>query len=143
MPDKKFRTIRKLTIDRSRWYSYGNYECPEIVRQKAGNRYPSGGDLYYHPELLTPAGNMCCLGFACRRAGATKADLQGRVSPGSIGLIPLFVDEDEDSHGLYYNDSDLSDNAMKINDDDNIPRSEKERLLVKLFAEHGVELTFQ
>lgn len=132
--------ISKLVIDRAKW----------------------GKGL-----LLTDDGKMCCLGFLCKAAGLEDDDIIGRGYPKDAGKglngglkekdindklakIPdRFLGLEEYQGGYAYGPSledsagDVGISAAEINDDDDMPWTEKEYRLKILFKAHGIKLSFK
>ena len=106
--------IRTVVIDRSKWRTGG---C---------SKHATGqGDT----NLQNEEGYMCCLGFVCK---SHKTKTKGISSPGFVDRkIPLLTKKDYVWNN--YEDTQLSEEAMMINDDHNTTRQEKESKLKKLF----------
>jgi hypothetical protein len=106
--------IRTVVIDRSKWRTGG------------GSKHATGqGDT----ELQNTEGYMCCLGFVCK---SHKTKTKGISSPGFVGRkIPLLTSKRDSWEG--YENTELSKDAMTINDDYGTTRQEKESKLKKLF----------
>lgn len=124
----------KFTIDRSKW-----------LRGLGSERFT---------YLRTPEGNMCCLGFVCIQLGVHPADILNH-------RIPISVVDPGGSHGLSgeppepmvgvllrpgfpkWAQTDLTREAVDINDDDTISNHERERHLRYLFKKHGHTIVFK
>lgn len=109
--------VSELVIQRSKWNGY-NYK---------------GG-----PSALEFAGKMCCLGFLGKAHGITN--FKNYILPFTeIAGCPFWT-------GFRGSDPPLSRSitwkAATINDSI-IPNEEKEDLLIKLFAENGITLSFE
>lgn len=119
--------VRKFTVVRSRWLR--------------------GTD---DSSLLDGHERMCCLGFVCVQRGVNRDALLGCGDPqevaefdrdaslGSIDGVLLNRDDERDR----WRNSELTNSAIRINDDHEIADPEREARLSKLFAEHGFEMAF-
>ena len=83
--------------------------------------------------LRAKDGKMCCLGFLGRSCGWSDDALKDRRTPVVFGFVPDFPDA-LDLRAL--------DAAMHLNDNASITDQEREAELVKLFAQHGIEVVF-
>lgn len=117
----------KFTIDRSKW------RCGQDGPTACGI-----GDTL----LRNQAGFMCCLGHICVQQKVSKASLLDAAFPDDIQtkaaeqkLAGTLLDDEG-------NDSDLTSDAVKINDDETMTRAEREAALKELFRKHGHTLTF-
>lgn len=104
--------------------------------------------------LLNPAGYRCCLGFVLAQCGIPDEHLD-RGDPAGVAqhhpewterLTPFMVQVllpacDPDPPDLV--NSKLVQEAIGINDDEELLRTEKEAALIKLFARHGYTLRFE
>lgn len=108
----------KFIIDRSKWRTGSLSD----VRTGLGNTV-----------LKNHEGYMCCLGFICEQSGCK--DIMYRLSPYALDNPPSFLSQNN-------RDTKLTNDAMSINDDGEITPEEKEKVLTKLFKEHGIELEF-
>lgn len=94
--------------------------------------------------LLNYKGFMCCLGQVCYQKGIDGESLRTSITPQSIWKLldknDILISKDETKQT--YKDSALSARAMSINDNYMIPVAEKEKMLIELFAEHGIKLSF-
>lgn len=87
-------------------------------------------------KLLDGHGNMCCLGFLALAMGATRGDIQEVVIPSNmVGGVPALLDSSP-PRGFVTK-------AVGINDDPGSTDEARERLLKRLFAEHGIVLEFK
>lgn len=101
-------------------------------------------------ELLTQTEDglqtMCCLGFVCNQLGIPKQDLLYRSTPLCLEgrwTIPYLIMEKRSKMGEdYWTDSELSDDAIQINDDNSIAPKDKEKKLKELFAKHNLGIKF-
>lgn len=113
---KRYRTPKRLVIDRKRW--------------KRGNGMTSA--------LLTDSGQMCCLGFYARACGFSRKEIHGRGE-----LTGLVRDNDGDKRGISDRLLDAEDAFISANDDSVVRGLEREKKLVGLFADVGVKLSFR
>jgi len=129
-----------FTVDRSKWRSGGDGK----------NKIGIGATA-----LLNPSGFMCCLGQTCNQLGVKKVDLVKLGEPSEIDsdkykkFPDIFVDIEEDYSyddeypiELSFSNSKLSEDAMEINDDEDISQKEREKRLRNLFKEHGHKIKF-
>ena len=79
-------------------------------------------------------GKMCCLGFLGRACGVANAEMRGLKNPFIPGLAEMFAAKVDAS--VAYGP------AMELNDNASITDQEREAELVKLFAQHGIEVVF-
>lgn len=113
----------KIVIDRSKWRT----------GHDSGNATGKGKIT----ALLNEEGCKCCLGFIAQQI--TKKGIFLHPEPSDCNFsIPYLNKNDQ---GYYYN-TDLSTNAISINDSD-IPLKEKEVALKKLFKDTPISLTFK
>lgn len=114
---------QKFVIDRNRWRSGHNGS----IKTGEGNT-----------QLLNREGYMCCLGFISQQCGVPDDKLLGSEWPSETDVT--FFLTYERSGELF--DKQLVNNAVSINDDENIPIEIKEQQLIALFAAAGYELEF-
>ena len=114
----------RFTVKRSKW-----------VRGSKEAKYGRVG-------LLNENGNMCCLGFVCKKLGASNDDIYGVGFPSGVlnsqtttKFLDMFPD-DSDTHRQY------EDDAAEINDDKDLAPNTREARLKKLFRSRGHELVF-
>jgi hypothetical protein len=141
-------TVDKLVIDRSKWGT------GFLLRPLTSTYVRIDG-----PRLQIP-GKMCCLGFLAKACGATddeiycvpmptkelavKYDINGLSTnfvpsmayDGAIGSTPMANDDQFENKYNYWWDA-----ASRINDG-TLAQPQKELKLIKLFKDHGIELTF-
>lgn len=116
----------EFTIDRSKW------RCGGIGINGKGL-----GSV----NLLNYQGYMCCLGQIAEQLG--HQSLLNLAEPEHINEDNLKSDiliEVDDERGI--KNSDLSNNAMLINDDSEINISEREKQLKERFKKDGIKLKF-
>ena len=117
--------MKKLTLDVSKW------------RCGANGSYMLGeGDT----ELLNSEGFMCCLGqFASQLNPIIKTeDLLFQGEPSDINYE--IVDLNKKTGFINMGNTDLSNEAININDDDNTTVIEKIQLLKELFIKYNYEI---
>ncbi len=121
----------KIVIDRSKW------RCGRVFMTQSHGK----GET----KLLNDEGYKCCLGFACEQVGGfSEDDIRSIASPShladklKIKSIPYFADR---GTAISLN-SELSINAMRVNDNVHYSHHEREDELVKLFDENGIKLSF-
>lgn len=88
---------------------------------------------------------MCCLGFVCNQLDVPNEDLLNRATPGSLideWTIPYLMEKVSYIYKDQWIDSELSDEAMEINDYDHIDPKKKEKMLKELFAKHNLGIKF-
>lgn len=119
----KMKKKYKIVIDRSKW------RTGEYSKSATGK----GADT----ALLNEEGYKCCLGFITQQV--TKKGILGSYQPHDCEFsIPLLNYKD----GKMYENTELSKEAMAINDSD-MRLEEKEVALKKLFKNTPISLTFK
>ena len=131
--------LKEFTIDRSKW------RCGGDSNSKLGEGYT---------QLLNKKGYMCCLGQIAAQMGFDKESIKNIGEPADIdGLNEIIADEfllarvadyhhlDDENH-LYYN-SDFAAELIRINDDNTIDTTERERRIIEAAAKHNVTIKFQ
>lgn len=102
-----------------------------------------GGDARTHEHgkthLLNILGERCCLGFIANAMGCTDEQIRHKEGPSDLG-IPLgrLTTTFQGKHL----GSELSRNAIRINDSNWLSRDERERHLIELFTPEGIHLEF-
>ena len=96
---------------------------------------------------VTPSGQQCCIGFACRAAGLTVEDIRGRAGVASLDNYPrarLF-----EQFPRWYQtgrtmliSSDAMTKLYRINDDSEINDKERERKLTQHGHAVGIAFSF-
>lgn len=118
----------KFTIDRRKW------RCGHEGQYQRGR-----GDT----AMLNEEGFMCCLGHCALQIDPEMPsdDLLGIAEPAELDdeLMPL--SELSDDNGWTCN-TELSDLAIEINDNDSFDDATREAKLAALFAEHGHQIEF-
>lgn len=113
----------KVTINRSKWRTGLAYEIA------TGPGFT---------ELLNPSGGQCCLGFICEATGVPRTRLLHLKKPSELmAEVDGLVDRCDGD----YEDTELTNKAIDINDGDLDP-SEKEQKLLELFKNSPYELEF-
>lgn len=120
--------MAKFRIRRKKWRC-GLTESPGV------NSHGSG-----QTALLNGQGYMCCLGQCASQLGVRRDKLLDASTPEDIDFsdkrrIPVLTK----FNGL---DSQLSDHAVEINDDDKTTLEQKEKLLKRLFSKFKHQLEF-
>ena len=90
--------------------------------------------------LITADNKKCCLGFYALSCGLKKSDILKVRTPGEVDLsdkkwITFLLEVGTDSVEC--------DEAMEINDDQNISDKKREKLLKKLFKNQGIKIKFK
>ncbi len=123
----------KFTINRAKW------RCGGIETTWNPNKNLVGkGDT----ALLNPEGFMCCLGQIACQLGVKKKDILEEAEPCDINKELPVLTKRLDNFGEYDN-SQLSSQAMRINDDPNLSLAERERKLKSLFSKFHHTLVFK
>ena len=115
-----------FVIDRSRW------------RTGEGGEHKTGSG---ETSLLNGHGYMCCLGFACLNQGLSEDQIRNIGEPGEVKHHSDFWEESTYPEAEYLIDNcggntQLSNKAMVINDNEDTTPEEKEALLIELFTEY-------
>lgn len=128
--------MKTLTLDKSKWRCGGK-------TNNSANKLGKGPT-----KLLNEEGFMCCLGQFALQLGATEDMIRGRAIPAHIHIslegLNVFTDyathnPDERNDGCW-DDTQLSCEAMKINDDIVTTVEDKISNLKVLFLKHGYEI---
>lgn len=121
--------MRSIKINRAKWRS-GGYSSD--AKKACGI-----GDT----RLLNGKGFMCCLGFATQQlARKSKDTFEDVTLPQNLKyVISKLTYKDEYDRKVA---TPLTDKAVDINDNEDITLKQRESRLIKLFAKHGLELTF-
>lgn len=122
--------MSKIMIDRASW--------------RAGAGHLSDNNLNScgkgNTRLLNKEGYSCCLGFACDQLSNGKINIKYEAFPQSLkSVIEPLTKIGKDG---FIEDTDLSNKAMVINDNQTTSLIEKEQLLTALFLENNLELEF-
>ena len=134
--------VTELTIERSRWARMN----PELTRSEMGlQKYtqPNGASL-----LLSGVGGMCCLGFYSRACGLTPTYIWRKPSPNSLGHLPKqmrWLLMPKPGTGSIADElmstNDLTGYATDFATDGTTPKLQ-EKAIQKVFAKHGIKITF-
>ena len=128
----------KVRINRAKWINgaYGAYG-------------ESNG--YGYTSLCNEMDMRCCLGFAINQVCNIKyEDLEGVASPIEICVLKnkkltnklsLFINNIS-TEGYAVEETLFTQEAIKINDDSMISLENREEMLIELFKENNIELTF-
>lgn len=121
-----------FVVDRSKW------RCGSI-----GDNAKGLGNKTY---LLNKEGFMCCLGHCELQLGRSKKIIFNKSLPSNI-FISLSINNDNDPFVFknrygHVASSDLSHDAVAINDDYKLTTPERERKLKELFKKHGHTIKF-
>ena len=120
-----------LIIDRSKWRTGSD-----------GPHHTGKGDT----QLLNKQGFMCCLGFRCNQMGIPKKDLLNKAEPedlANIYTIPDLVEEEHWFEKILTQNSDFGREAIMINDNEEITKEERERLIKEHFKKINVKVIFK
>lgn len=116
-----------VTIDRSKWIT--------------GEQWHVNHTGIGTTKLKNEEGHMCCLGFVCSQLSDVQLNLE--VEPEDLGVeIPEISEHEERAGVKVLVNTNLSNEAMGINDSVDTTPEEKEKLLKKLFKETNIELVF-
>lgn len=115
-------TTKKLVIDRARWLR--------------GNK----------DSKMLSNGKMCCLGFYALQIDCVKAlDILEEGDPSGCNLPKdsMLVKRIHNGTERYMIQNTLfTDKAINLNDEEEISDETREALLISLFAQNGIELSF-
>lgn len=136
-----------LTIERARW-ACANFNFHSVSDEFYAN------ENHGTSELLNDNGAMCCLGFAMIAAGIEPMRIENCGTPEGISqfaleaaphdeFLKLFVRLQSVTDGVEsWADTELSHDAVNLNDRQDMTLNERETALIKLFAKYDVELVF-
>lgn len=122
--------MKELIIDRRTWRSGGD-------TQNTPHATGKGQTL-----LRNEFNYMCCLGFMCHQLGVPKKDLLDMGQPSSLAgkyKLPGLLKK-KDGKPIQTN---LTKEAIKINDLESLTRKEREKRLTELFKKKGIEVIFK
>ena len=123
--------IKKLVLDYSKWRAGGDLNGPN----KVGEGLTS---------LLNDEGYMCCLGQWICQLGAPPEMLKGYGEPNGLRVVyPPFsiaAHYETEEYTWSTENSNLSINCMRINDDAHTTPEEKIALLTEELKKEGIEL---
>lgn len=126
----------KVTVDRTRWLRGGN------------------GTL-----LERGTGKMCCLGFVCKQVGLEDSTIQNQADPQELYQSSMDFEDGEETENektdflrkklgaevkllRYSSNTEVCERLISTNDMANIDDSERERMLIELAEEAGIEFSF-
>lgn len=127
----------KFIIDRSTWRCGGNPFDNINVRGVDNINVRGVG----HTVLLNKEGFMCCLGQICIQLGISKNRLSSQIQPDDLNIDIPYLTERR-LHDSNVCNSQLTIEAMNINDNPNLSDSERELALINLFDHHGHTIEF-
>jgi hypothetical protein len=126
MPIQKRKKLPKtFTIDRSKW-------------QRGKGR----------AEMLDAHGKMCCLGFFGKACGYTDEELFKYRTPESVAwrdksLFPAWMLKTvKGGYPDQHEHTPVAEDLMRVNDQVGLPATEREAIIKRTFAKHGVEVRF-
>lgn len=111
--------MQKIVIDRSKWRNGGNNEPPS----------PHACGIGF-TKLRNAEGYQCCLGFICEQSTGHTGECH---YPAGLGILVPYLTEQHKQY-RHYQDTQLTVEAICINDSENTTPQEKEVLLKELFA---------
>lgn len=114
----------KFVIDESKW------RCG--MRGKPGCRLGVGNTY-----LLNEKKFMCCLGQMCLQLGVPEEKIRLNSSPTNVRDVQIKYLKNREGY-----DSELSEKAMEINDDQETTVEEKKRKLRSLFKRYRHQVVF-
>jgi len=117
MNDKAYKDVDSFVVERSRW-----------LRGKDNG------------VLLTPEGQMCCLGFYAKACAFKDEDIKNVGGPFNLYLKGYKWDTkllNEDNRG-----SQACHKAIEINDDSRLSSEYRESALTQVFESIGIKVTF-
>ena len=119
---ERMKTLTELTIKRSEWLTPETWQADKCS------------------FLVDARGFKCCLGFACIALGQYKNSIVEECYPSDVCTeTNQFANFHQDGSCT---NTEFSQLAMSINDNDKITREQRESALVDLFDTHGINLTF-
>ncbi len=127
-----------LTLDRSK-------EPPPVTFHLSIER-----DQLSRGQLIVPSGGCCPLGHLCLALGVPEAVLLGHRTLRSLPHLPAGVPDvlrpltgrNQTWNVREAHDSPLSTAIWVVNDNPELSEEVREELLIRLFAEAGIALTF-
>lgn len=141
----KFKKPKTLVIDRSKW-GCGSVKKRELFKIMGKTAM-----------LNSKTGKMCCLGFDAVACGVSKEHLKDVGEPCDVAdVIAESINEkiqnERPDDYLYHvdipgltrdgNNTGFSDDAIGVNDDNEITQEEREQQLISLFKKKGTVLSF-
>lgn len=132
----KLNKTNKMEIKQTFTIDCNTWRCGDNGKYKLGEG---------NTALLNKKGYMCCLGQVALQLDVHEADLLGKGEPDQldidIELLTIRYNSDEEELSIIAN-SELSSDAMRINDSTESTVSQKMKELKELFNEDGYDLEF-
>ena len=132
----KLNKTNKMEIKQTFTIDCNTWRCGDNGKYKLGEG---------NTALLNKKGYMCCLGQVALQLDVHEADLLGKGEPDQldidIELLTIRYNGDEEELSIIAN-SELSSDAMRINDSTESTVSQKMKELKELFNDNGYGLEF-
>lgn len=132
----KLNKTNKMEIKQTFTIDCNTWRCGDNGKYKLGEG---------NTTLLNNEGFMCCLGQVALQLDVHEADLLGKGEPDQldidIELLTIRYNSDEEELSIIAN-SELSSDAMRINDSTESTVSQKMKDLKELFNDNGYDLEF-
>ena len=132
----KLNKTNKMEIKQTFTIDCNTWRCGDDGKYKLGEG---------NTTLLNNEGFMCCLGQVALQLDVHEADLLGKGEPDQldidIELLTIRYNSDEEELSIIAN-SELSSDAMRINDSTESTVSQKMKDLKELFNDNGYDLEF-
>ena len=132
----KLNKTNKMEIKQTFTIDCNTWRCGDNGKYKLGEG---------NTVLLNDEGFMCCLGQVALQLDVHEADLLGKGEPDQldidIELLTIRYNGDEEEEFIIAN-SELSSDAMRINDSTESTVSQKMKDLKELFNDNGYDLEF-
>lgn len=132
----KLNKTNKMEIKQTFTIDCNTWRCGDDGKYKLGEG---------NTALLNDKGFMCCLGQVALQLDVHEADLLGKGEPDQldidIELLTIRYNSDEEELSIIAN-SELSSDAMRINDSTESTVSQKMKELKELFNDKGYDLEF-
>lgn len=132
----KLNKTNKMEIKQTFTIDCNTWRCGDNGKYKLGEG---------NTTLLNNEGFMCCLGQVALQLDVHEADLLGKGEPDQldidIELLTIRYNGDEEELSIIAN-SELSSDAMRINDSTESTVSQKMKDLKELFNDNGYDLEF-
>lgn len=119
------KQLKEFTVIRSQWVNGSNSE--------------ERGD----PCLMNEQGYLCCLGFACRNMGVNDRQLLNNSTPEDVLKEESKITTIGSWNINRIVDNSVTDDAIRINDDEVSSQKKKELDLTILFKNNGVDIIFK
>ena len=132
----KLNKTNKMEIKQTFTIDCNTWRCGDNGKYKLGEG---------NTALLNKKGYMCCLGQVALQLDVHEADLLGKGEPDQLNidieLLTIRYNGDEVGEFIIAN-SELSSDAMRINDSTESTVSQKMKELKELFNDNGYDLEF-